>query len=77
MRVPGSHVCDFRRPLSILSQCLQTRIRESFCGTELRVNYSYDARALSAVSEQLTKAGFRLALLLNEALAHLPSGTRQ
>lgn len=47
----------------------RAQARDSFRGSELHVDYFYEARALPVTSGQLAKAGFRLARLLNEALA--------
>lgn len=55
----------------------QRRVRDGFRSSDLYVDSSYDARALSAVKEQLAKAGFRLARMLNEALAPAQAGLGQ
>lgn len=55
----------------------QRLVRDGFRGSDLYVDSSYDARALPAVKEQLAKAGFRLAWMLNEALAPAQVGSRE
>jgi len=55
----------------------QRRVRDGFRSSELFVDASYDARALPAVNEQLAKAGFRLARLLNQAFAPGQADSRQ
>jgi hypothetical protein len=55
----------------------QRHVRNGFHSNEIYADATYDARAVQAVTEQLAKAGFRLARMLNDALAPDQAGSRR